>query len=162
MGKMTIKGLEEYMSKLTELGKNSIKICEDAVKVGGGIVADEVRTALQGLPEEEFRLLKESEKFTGVPKSQKKDLLDCLGITPVITSRDGIINVKIGFDGYGSYRSKKYPNGIPNPLLARAIESGSSVRQKTPFIRKAVNRCKKRVLEEMGKSIESDMKNYTL
>lgn len=162
MAKMTIKGPEEYMSKLTELGKNSVKICEDAVRVGGGIVADEVRTALQGLPENEFRKLRDNEKFTGVPKSQKKDLLDSLGITPVTTSRDGIINVKIGFDGYGSYKSKKYPNGVPNPLLARAIESGSSVRQKTPFIRKAVNRSKKRAIAEMGKSIESDMKMYAL
>lgn len=162
MAKMTIKGPEEYMAKLTKLGKYSVKICEDAVRVGGGIVADEVRSSLKSLPEDKFRLLRGNEKFSGVPKNQKQDLLDSLGITPVTTSRDGVINVKIGFDGYGSFKSKKYPNGVPNPLLARSIESGSSVRQKTPFIRKAVNRSKKRAIEEMGKSIESDLRIYAL
>lgn len=162
MANMTIKGPEEFMAKLTKLGKDSVKICEDAVKVGGGIVADEVRSALEGLPEDKFRRLQDNEKFSGVPKNQKQDLLDSFGITPVSKSKNGIINVKIGFDGYGSFKTKKYPNGVPNTLLARAIESGSSVRKKTPFIRKAVNRSKKRAIEEMGKSIEAELKKYTL
>lgn len=162
MAKMTIKGPEEYMAKLTKLGKDSVKICENAVKVGGGIVADEVRSALESLPEDKFRRLQDNEKFSGVPKNQKQDLLDSFGVTPVSKSRDGFINVKIGFDGYGSYKTKKYPNGVPNPLLARAIESGSSVRKKTPFIRKAVNRSKKRAVEEMSKSIKMELKKYAL
>lgn len=162
MAKMTVTGPESYMAQLSKMGKNSIKICENAVRVGGGIVADEIRKELENLPEEKFRKLQNGDHFSGVPKGTKKDLIDSFGISPLSTDRDGVINVKIGFDGYGSYPTNKYPKGVPNALVARAIESGSSVRMKTPFVRKAVNRSKKRAIEEMGKSIESDMEIYAL
>ena len=162
MAKMTIKGLDEWGEALAKMGADSTRICKNAVAKGAGIVADEIRKHLEALPEDKFRRLKDGEKFVGVPKEQKKDLLDSLGITPIDTDHRGNINAKVGFDGYGSFKTTKYPKGVPNPLLARAIESGSSVRQKTPFVRPAVNKVKKRVIEEMGKSVENDLKNYSL
>jgi HK97 gp10 family phage protein len=159
---MTINGPEKYMEQLSKLGKDSTKICSNALKVGAGIVADEIRNELESLTDEKFRKLQTGDSFVGTPKGTKKDLIDSFGITPVSTDRDGIINVKIGFDGYGSYPTKKYTKGVPNALVARAIESGSSVRQKTPFVRKAVNRSKKKSVEEMGKSIEADLTIYAL
>lgn len=161
MAKIDVKGPESYMAQLSKLGKESIKICENAVRIGGGIVADEIRKEIESLPEEKFRKLQPGDNFTGTSKGVKKDLIESFGISPLGKDRDGVINVKIGFDGYGSYPTKKYPKGVPNALVARAIESGSSVRQKTPFVRKAVNRSKKRAIEEMGKSIESDLVIYT-
>lgn len=162
LAKMTIKGPESYMSQLSKLGKASLEICSNAVRIGGGIVADEIRKELDNLPDEKFKKLQPGDQFSGVPKGTKKDLIDSFGISPLSTDRDGIINVKIGFDGYGSYPTKKYPKGVPNALVARAIESGSSVRTKIPFVRKAVNRSKKRAIEEMGKSIESDLQILAL
>lgn len=162
MANMQIKGPDEFMSKLGGIGKESVSICQDAVKAGAGIVADEVRKNLKSVPEDKYRFLRDGEKFAGVPKEQKKDLLEGLGITPVGTDKTGAINAKIGFDGYGTFKTKKYPSGVPNKLLARAVESGSSVRQKTPFVRKAVNSSKKRAVEEMGRSIETDLKKLGL
>lgn len=162
MAKMMIKGPEDYMSRLSKLGSDSVKICEKAVKAGANPVANEIRSGLENLQESKFRKLSEDEKFVDIPSGQKKDLLNALGITPVGKDHSGVINVKIGFDGYGSYPTKKYKNGVPNALLARAIESGSSTRQKTPFLRKAVNKSKQKAIEEMNTSIESDMKIYAL
>ena len=34
-------------------------------------------------------------------------------------------------------RTKKYPKGQPNQLIARVVESGSTYMDKTPFMRKA-------------------------
>lgn len=159
---MQIIGPDNYISSLKNLGNNTERICKKAVYVAGGIVADEIRNGTKNLPNDKFKNLKESDKFSGVSDGQKKDLLNSFGISPIDRDRKGIINVKLGFEGYGSYPTKTYPKGVPNALLARSIESGSSVRQKIPFIRKAVMKTKKVALQEMEKSIESDMKIYAL
>ena len=162
LAKMTIKGPEEYMSKLSSLGKASTDICKRAVKVGARPVADEMRRSLSSLPEDTFRRLDKDEKFSGVPGAQKKDLLDSLGVTPADIDRNGIINTKVGFHGYGSHKTNKYPQGLPNKLLARAIDSGSSVRKKTPFVRKAVSKTKQQSIEEMKASIDNDIRELDL
>ena len=77
-----------------------------------------------------------------------------MGITPTGIDFDGNTNIKIGFDGYGKMPTKKYPKGVPNQLLARAVESGSSVRQKTPFIRRGEGKSKKLAEAEMQKKLD--------
>lgn len=152
MARLEIKGFEEIELQLSKLADP--KLAKDLVMAGAQPVADEIRKSIEGLPEDKFRYLKKDEIFTGVPKNQKKDLLDSLGITPPDIDYDGNTNTKIGFDGYGSMPTKKYPKGVPNQLLARSIESGSSVRKKTPFIRKATNKAKKQVEAEMQKKLD--------
>lgn len=142
-------GLELQLSKLADP-----ELAKDVVMAGAQPVADEIRKSIETLPEDKFRYLKKNEVFTGVPKQQKQDLLDSLGITPPDIDFDGNTNTKIGFDGYGKIPTKKYPKGVPNQLLARAVESGSSVRKKTPFIRKAVNKAKKLAEAEMQKKLD--------
>lgn len=152
MAKMEIKGFEEIELQLSKLADP--ELAKEVVQAGAQPVADQIRKELEELPEDKFRYLKKGEVFNGVPKQQKQDLLDSLGITPADIDYSGNANVKIGFDGYGKLPTKKYPEGVPNPLLARAIESGSSVRKKTPFIRKAVNKSKKLAEEEMQKKLD--------
>lgn len=69
-----------------------------------------------------------------------RSLLQGLKITRVYkTPSDGGINVKIGFYGYSrTRRSKKYPQGIPIPLIAAAREYGTSSGEAArPFFRRS-------------------------
>jgi len=143
---------------LDKLGEKAPEVTKKAVYAGTKVVADEIRKNISALPAEKSRYLRGGDKFSGVPEQQKKDLLDSLGITPISVDRNGNTNAKVGFDGYGSIPTKKYPKGLPNQLLARSIESGSSVRQKRPFVRPAVNAAKKKAQEEMGRVVESEIK----
>jgi hypothetical protein len=152
MARMEIRGFDELELRLSKLADP--ELAKDVVMAGAQPVADEIRKSIEALPEDKFRYLKKNEVFTGVPKQQKQDLLDSLGITPPDIDFDGNTNTKIGFDGYGKIPTKKYPKGVPNQLLARAVESGSSVRKKTPFIRKAVNKSKKLAEAEMQKKLD--------
>lgn len=161
MAKIIFRGYAEYGEALEKLeltwaGNN--EILETAAQAGANPVADEIRRRLQILPEDEYRRLEPGEVFTGLPEGQKLDLLDSLGVTPPSRDRKGFVNVKIGFDGYGSFPTNAYPKGVPNALLARAVESGSSVREKTPFVRPAVNATRKKAVEEMEKSIIDGLK----
>lgn len=158
MAKMTFKAGDDYALKLSRFAARSPEIAKKALYAAAAIVTDEVRKNLEALPEDTFRYLRDNEIFTGVSKSQKKDLLDSLGITPVDTDKKGDWNVKVGFDGYGSMPTKKYTKGVPNPLLARAIESGSSVRKKTPFVRPAVKATKAAAVEAMNRVIDAETK----
>lgn len=152
MARIEIRGFDELELQLSKLADP--ELAKDVVMAGAQPVADEIRKSIEALPEDKFRYLKKNEVFTGVPKQQKQDLLDSLGIAPPDVDYDGNTNTKIGFDGYGKLPTKKYPKGVPNQLLARAVESGSSVRKKTPFIRKAVNKAKKLAEAEMQKKLD--------
>jgi hypothetical protein len=158
MAKMTIKGTDELELKLSKLGNKSTQIAKNVVMAGAQPIADEIRKGLQSLPVDTLKQLKPGEKFNVSPSGEIKDLLNSLGIARPDVDRNGNVNTKVGFKGYGSYPTKKYPKGVPNKLIARSIESGSSVRQKKPFVRQAVNRSKKKSLEEMQKKCDEEMK----
>lgn len=139
MANMAVKGFDELSKKLSGLGAAMPTVAKNAVKAGVNPLADEVRKGLE-------RNLQGSKYSEG-------DLLNSLGVTPVQMDKNGVYNAKVGFSGYDR-------KGVPNALKARAMESGTSTQPKKPFMRPAVNRAKKRVLEEMGKSIDMDLKIY--
>lgn len=141
MAKMTIRGLDEYALKLSKLGADAPKIAKKVVMAGANPVADEIRKNLE-------KNLSGSKYSTG-------DLLDSFGIAPPDVDRQGNTNTKIGFEGYDR-------KGVPNALKARAMESGTSTQPKRPFIRPAVNRMKKKAIDEMGKTLDSEIKIYGL
>ena len=161
MAKITVKGLDEYALKLSRLEGKTTEIAKKAVRAGANPVIDEVRKRLEALPSDTFRYLQPGEVFNGIPEKQRKDLLDGLGVAKPDIDMKGNVNTKVGFEGYGSYPTKKYPKGLPNALLARAIESGSSVRKKIPFVRPAVTKTKKAAQEEMAKVIDKELKTFT-
>lgn len=157
MAKMTFKAGDEYAIKLSRLATDSGEIAKKAIYAGAEVVADKIKENVKSLPEDKFRYLRGEEKFKGVSPQQKKDLLDSFGITPIDQDRGGDWNTKLGFDGYGGGKTKKYPKGLPNQLLARAVESGSVVRIKTPFVRTAVNATKKESQTVMAAVVDEEI-----
>ena len=161
MSKISFKGQEKFFEKLQQLDKAFAKesTLEKAVRAGAAPVADRIRQNLEDLPEESFRNLREGEIFHGIPKGQKRDLLDSFGLTPIARDRNGFVHTKAGFDGYGSFPTESYPEGVPNQLVAAATESGSSVRKKMPFVRPAVNAARKEAIDAMEDVIDGELEN---
>lgn len=157
MAKMTFSGLAEYERKLTLLSREiKESIAEKTVKAGADIVADEIRRGIESLPVITGYGTSENPLPGGVTAVQKQGLRDSFGISPM---RDdgGILNVKLGFDGYNHTKTKQFPQGQPNQLIARAAESGTSWKQKTPFVRPAVTRSRKRAEEKMAEVLEQEI-----
>lgn len=132
-------GIDNYIKQLNKLqAATRDGVIGKAVYAGADVVANSVRSAIQSLPEG-----REGDSSIGiVTPAQKRGLLDGFGISRM---RDdgGFVNVKLGFDGYNSVKTKKYPNGQPNALIARAVNSGTTFRKKTKFVDKAVDSAKK-------------------
>lgn len=158
MARMTFRVGDEWALKLSKLATSQEEVARRAIYAGAKVVADKIKGNLETLPEDQFRYLPSGEQFAGLPKQQKKDLVESFGVTPITTDEKGNYNAKIGFDGYGSTPTRAYPKGVPNQLIARAVESGSSVRKKTPFVRPAVNATKKVAQAEMGRVVDEEIK----
>lgn len=145
MATIEFSGVDEYISKLKDLGANVTGAIKQAVYPAADIVADEVRRSVEALPEiskgDAIVGWKTSTPADGVTPEQKKGLLQGLYLKK-FQNEDGFIYTELGFTGYNEVKTSAYPQGQANAMIARAIESGSSARTKKPFIRPAVNRVK--------------------
>ena len=160
MARMTIKGTEEYALKLSKLGKAGREVAEKAIYGGAGMVADQIKSNLNAAPTvteaENVKAYRTGGK-SGISKRQKEGLIQSFGITK-IQDDGGFYNVKLGFDGYNHVKTRKYPKGQPNQLIARVMESGSSYMDKIPFVRPAVRQKRRAAQEEMQKIIDEESK----
>lgn len=165
LARIRFSRMKEYELKLSKLGdSDSIKkIAERAIREGADIVADEAKSRIKAL-----KSITSDEAISnwraGVPgyitKPAKKALIESFGVTPMKKDKDGVYNVKLGFDGYNDVKTKKYPNGQPNQLIARACESGSSAMIKQPFFRKAVQATKKRAEARMADILDKEINKH--
>lgn len=142
MARFEFSGIDNYISQLNKLQQSSKDgVVGKTVYAGAEVVADSVRRAIQALPVGDGRA-RDGGLVDTVTLPQKAGLLDGFGISRM-KDDDGFVNVKLGFDGYNSTRTEKYPRGQPNALIARSVNSGTTFRRKTKFVDKAVNSAKK-------------------
>lgn len=151
MATFKTQGLDKYVDQLERLGKKTDTVISEAVYEMAKVVADEVKAnliALPSVPDTEGLKAFASEPQQKIPitKAQKWGLVHSFGIAS-LRNEGGFIHVKIGFDGYNEVQTKTFPNGQPNALIARSIESGSSTREKTPFLRPALAAARKQAIE---------------
>lgn len=144
------KGLDSYIAYLRKIDSISSDMVGEAVYDMAKVVADKVRANIEALPavSNAANIATYKQGISRLSEPEKQGLLDGFGVSP-IQNNDGYVNVKLGFDGYNSVKTKKYPNGQPNALIARVTNSGSSYRQKTRFVDKAVSSSRKKA-EEAG------------
>lgn len=151
MATFKTQGLDKYVAQLERLGKKTDTVISEAVYEMTKVVADEVKAnliALPSVPDTEGLKAFASEPQQKIPitKAQKWGLVHSFGIAS-LRNEGGFVHVKIGFDGYNEVKTKTFPNGQPNALIARSIESGSSTREKTPFLRPALAAVRKQAIE---------------
>lgn len=133
--KLQFMGIEEYADTLRSLAEHSEGICKAALYEGVKVVADEIRKEVEAIP---VRKKGEKQKVkTGLTEAQKQGLLNGIGITKHEEDTFGV-NAKVGFIGYNSVKTEKYPNGQPNALIARSLTRGTSYLQRHIFVKKAV------------------------
>lgn len=143
-------GLNSYIEYLQKINALTDEVVGEAVYEMAKVVADSVRSGIQAFPtvSNHANIATYKKGYSRLSDEEKQGLLDGFGVSPM-QDDGGYINVKLGFDGYNSVKTKTYPQGQPNALIARVTESGSSYREKTPFIRPAVNASKKQA-EQAG------------
>lgn len=160
MAKITFPGLNDYELMISKLSKGVDDIAGKAIYAGAGIVADAIKENIKALPIVRGYGTEKDPLPGGVTAPQKAGLIDGMGISPM-QDDGGYLNVKIGFDGYNATKTEKYPQGQPNQLVARGVESGTSWKQKKPFIRPAINASKSRAEAEMARILDQEIEKIT-
>lgn len=153
MAKAQVISVDNFIKDLDARSKEFEEMAGKSLYQGAAILADQLRENIQNLPERP-RSGKRGEALRGVTKEQKQALLDHMGVARMM-NKDGSYDIKIGFEGYDDDKTKSYPNGHPVSMIARAVESGTSFLQKTPFIRPASQKAKGPAEEAMKKEIET-------
>lgn len=148
MAKWKFEGLDEYLRRLEKLQGSSREAIGRAIYDGAGIVAREVADEIKKLP------VNNQHQSNGVTSVQKAGLIEGFGISH-IQDDNSYRNVKLGFDGYNKQRTKNFPKGQPNALIARAINSGTSFRRKNPFVDRATRRAKSKCEAAMRAVIDN-------
>ena len=139
MAKIYATGVDRYLQKLERLNKNTDTVCKQTVYAGAKVVGDAIVAAIDAMPVQEppekqpYFFLSDAAKesgtlITGVSEAQKQGLREGFGIAQM-AHEDNSWNTKIGFDGYNSVKTKTYPKGQPNALIARSVEGGTSIQQ---------------------------------
>ncbi len=120
MAEVTVKLPNEYLRKLSRLGKQADEICARMLEAGGKVVEDKIRSNLQAV----------IGSGTQEPSRSTGELLESLGTSEVKQDADGILNVKVGF-------AEPRSDGGSNAKIANIIEYGKHGQPPKPFLKPA-------------------------
>ena len=161
MATFQFSGIDEYATKIKKLSDKAEGMIKRAVYDGAAEVKKAFLAELSALPVVKNRYHKTTLPLSGITETQKRGLIEGFGLAEMRNDA-GFINTKVGFDGYNAVRSRKYPNGQPNALIANAINSGSSVRKKIPFVNRATKAsmgpCKAAMIQRFNEDTQNIMK----
>lgn len=162
-----VTGMQQLYDTFEKLPDKARKVAAEALYEGAGVVADAVSKAVQGIATEKFQYAKGDRRRLPSPEEKAILLNSRHGVAKF---RKGGVNVQtsVGFDnsGYGvitwnhaktnirtKYKMGKKGHMVhasqgtgesmkPVPLIANAINSGTSFMKKQPFLRKAFSQSK--------------------
>lgn len=153
MASIEMKGLDEYTRALSHLeARARSEVIGAAIFDGANVVADEIRLGMELLPTQGGR--GSSRRLLAGPNPAQKDhLLASFGVAPM-RETDGFYHVKLGWAGYNPIRTKAWPRGQPNAMVARSVEKGTSFMKANPFVKKALSRARKKSIAAMQARID--------
>lgn len=146
MPSVKVDGLDEVISRIKAMGEDVEAVQKQAVYAGMAVIRDEVIKQINALPVQKGYIPKGDLPRDVITPREKEQLLKHIGIASMDT-KNGTVSTAISFDGYTDIVTKKYPKGLPAVLVARSINSGSSARQKHPFMRQAQAAAKSKATE---------------
>lgn len=150
--RMRTEGLDELGEMLRRLGENAEGAASQALYEGAGIMADEIKKGAESIKTAPFKYAGPGESRKPSPEEKAIVLgANGMGISRFKKTGDGV-ETSVGYAraGYAELAGKT----VPIPLIANAINSGTSFMEKQPFVRKAVSTGGKRAEAAMKQKIE--------
>ena len=139
MAKCQVVLPEEFMLKLSRLGKQTDAVAEKVLEAGGEIMLDKIKDNLKSVVGKA-----EDSRSTG-------ELVSSLGLSSVKQDRDGNSNIKVGF-------AEPRSDGGSNAKIANILEYGRSGQNARPFLAPAKKSAKKPCQEAMVRTLEEEIK----
>lgn len=152
-------GLDTYIATLERLAGPALD--EDmrrTIYEGAAVMIEAVKAEVNALPVYSgYKHGTPENKIEGVSIAQKKGLMDGLGISRMRYDGD-FLNAKIGADGYNGIRTKRWPQGQPNAMVVRSLESGTSFLKRSPIITRAVRKARAKTEKTMADAYDKALR----
>lgn len=155
MARFQFEGVDKLVAQYEKLQSNTDEVIGKAIYNGAGVVMKACQAAVEGISTDN-RFGTSENPVSGPSTIQKLGLRYSLGIAK-LRDDGGFKNVKIGFDGYNNVKTKRWPQGQPNMMVARAVESGTSWMQKQPFMRKAEQSSRSQCEKVMSETVDREI-----
>lgn len=141
MARVDVKMPDEFLERMSHLGRNFDSIAEKMLEAGGEVVLEKTKSKLSSVVGSGTKY---DSRSTG-------ELESSLGLTGVKMDRNGNFNIKVGF-------SEPRSDGGSNAQLANIIEYGKSGQPAKPFLKPAKSASKKQCIEAMKQTFEMEVK----
>jgi len=141
LAKVDIKMPDEFLEKISRLGKDFDDVAEKVLEAGGEVVLKKVKSKLSSVVGSGTKY---DSRSTG-------ELESALGLTSVKMDRNGNHNIKIGF-------AEPRRGGESNAKIANIIEYGKHGQPAKPFLKPAKNASKNDCMEAMQRAFEEEVK----
>ena len=140
MARTTFRMPDEFLIKLSRLGKSADEIIPRVLKAGGEIVEAKVKSNLKDAIGKDT---KDTSRSTG-------ELVSSLGVSPAKQDKNGNFNVKVGF-------SEPRRDGKSNAMIASVLEYGKHNQPPRPFMKTAKSASKDDCFEAMISAFEMEV-----
>ena len=140
MAKADIKMPEDFLEKISKLGKDFDSVAESVLEAGGEVVLEKARGNLSGAV---GRGTKYKSRSTG-------ELESSLGLTPARLGKDGNHNIKVGF-------VEPRSDGGSNAKLATILEYGKHGQPAKPFMKPAKTASKAAAIAAMERKFQEEV-----
>lgn len=141
MAKADFKLPDEFLTKLSRLGKDMDSVAEKVLEAGGEMVLDKVLGNLEAV-------IGSSTKYES---RSTGELMQSLGLSPVKLNREGNHDIKIGF-------SEPRSDGGSNAKLANILEYGKHGQPAKPFLKPAKTASRAACIRKMEEVLEEEVK----
>lgn len=139
MAKADFKLTDEFLTKLSRLGKDTDSVAEKVLEAGGEVVLAKVKSNLSSAVGSGTKY---DSRSTG-------ELAQSLGLSPVKLNREGNHDIKIGF-------SEPRSDGS-NAKLANILEYGKHGQPAKPFLKPAKSASKAECIRVMEQTLKEEV-----
>ena len=140
LAKADFKLPDEFLTRLSHLGKDTDAVAKKVLKAGGEVVLAKVKSNLKSVVGSGT---KSKSRSTG-------ELERSLGLSPVMVDKNGNHDIKVGF-------SEPRSDGSSNAKIANILEYGTSSQSAKPFLKPAKSAVKKQCVEAMKSAFEKEV-----
>jgi HK97 gp10 family phage protein len=140
MAKVDIKMPDEFLEKISRLGKDFDAVAESVLEAGGEVVLEKAKGNLSGVV---GRGTKHPSRSTG-------ELEASIGLSKARVNREGNHDIKVGF-------SEPRSDGESNAKLAMLLEYGKHGQPAKPFMKPAKTASKAAAIAAMQRKFEEEV-----
>lgn len=140
MAKADFKLPDEFLTKLSRLGKDTDSVAEKVLEAGGEVVLAKVKSNLSSAIGSGTKY---DSRSTG-------ELAQSLGLSPVKLNREGNHDIKIGF-------SEPRSDGGSNAKIANILEYGKHGQPPKPFLKPAKSASKAECIRVMEQTLKEEV-----